>query len=693
MLTSPGSVQAATESALAQLTSSDARFRAVMDGMTEALFIFRAVRIGTTISDFRLEEINRVGLSWLVKSREEVIGKLYSEIWGRARDSGLLEQFARVLTSGEPYDAELELKDASITAGWVHYHAVPLIDGVAVTCTETTEWRAMQGERQLHATLQVEQKELAERVAAATNKLAVLQMAVALSESRFRAAAEGMKATFYIADAVKNAEGIVVDFRLVECNGSALLRFHRPRAELLGSLMSELAPYDRQNGLLALSLRVMETGESHEQEYAADDAMLPAAWLHLRIVPLDNGIAVTSTDITDRRKFDEERDLHAAVLTSINEGVCLVRASDRTILYANPNFTRIFGYDEDDLLGRPLSILRPQNEPEAAKERFESAAQQVGATGMATYETFDLRKDGRLIPVRTTMTRLHRPEHGVVWVILTADITDQKRVEEERDGFFMLSSDMLAVSGFDGYFKQLNPAFERTLGWTLDELKAKPWLEFVHPDDRSRTQGEGEKLASGGGALSFDNRYQAKDGSSRFMQWRSVPSPRLGVIFSVGRDITELRKADQAIKASLAEKEILLKEIHHRVKNNLASDLQPAEAARRPDRRPRCEVGIRRQPGPRSLHRAPAREAVPVEEPGERERGRIHREPGGDVDANARQRRASARDSRRPRRLAAHRPRRPLRAHPERADHQCVEARILDSDRCSSRDSHCDVLG
>jgi hypothetical protein len=153
--------------------------------MTEACSS-SGVRIGTTISDFRLEEINRVGLSWLVKSREEVIGKLYSEIWGRARDSGLLEQFARVLTSGEPYDAELELKDASITAGWVHYHAVPLIDGVAVTCTETTEWRAMQGERQLHATLQVEQKELAERVAAATNKLAVLQMAVALSESRFR---------------------------------------------------------------------------------------------------------------------------------------------------------------------------------------------------------------------------------------------------------------------------------------------------------------------------------------------------------------------------------------------------------------------------------------------------------------------------------------------------------------------------
>ncbi len=69
--------------------------------------------------------------------------------------------------------------------------------------------------------------------------------------------------------------------------------------------------------------------------------------------------------------------------------------------------------------------------------------------------------------------------------------------EEERNRMFELSTDLIAIAGFDGMFKQLNPAWEFTLGYSLGELMAKPFLDFIHPDDHGKNDAEIEKLASG----------------------------------------------------------------------------------------------------------------------------------------------------------------------------------------------------
>jgi PAS domain S-box-containing protein len=117
----------------------------------------------------------------------------------------------------------------------------------------------------------------------------------------------------------------------------------------------------------------------------------------------------------------------------------------------------------------------------------------------------------------------------------------RRRAERQVDDIFDLSLDLLCVAGLDGYYKRVNPAFEHTLGYEAAELLSRPFLEFVHPDDRERTAKTIGAMSTGRHISHFENRYIRADGAVRWLQWNTRSMPEKGLMYAAARDVTENR--------------------------------------------------------------------------------------------------------------------------------------------------------
>ncbi|MEI7908971.1 MAG: PAS domain-containing sensor histidine kinase [Verrucomicrobiota bacterium] len=137
--------------------------------------------------------------------------------------------------------------------------------------------------------------------------------------------------------------------------------------------------------------------------------------------------------------------------------------------------------------------------------------------------------------------------------------------------FFEESSDLLCITDFQGRYKRLNPAWQRALGWTLEELRARPFLDFVHPDDRPVTRMEMDRLASGAATVTFENRYCCQDGSDKWLQWIASPLPGRQEIYAIARDVTRQKRLEREIIDTMdRERERMARELHDGLCQNLA---------------------------------------------------------------------------------------------------------------------------
>lgn len=262
----------------------------------------------------------------------------------------------------------------------------------------------------------------------------------------------------------------------------------------------------------------------------------------------------TLWDITERRASDaalrESGEKFRALVETTNDFIWEVDRDGR-YTYASPRVREMLGYGPEELLGRTPFQFMPPGEAERVAAEFTRLVRQ--RLPISALENRCLHRDGSVVVLETSgVPRYSKDGSFEGYRGIDRDITVRTRAlealrekTEELDQYFTTSLDLFCIADTGGFFRRLNREWEHTLGYTLDELEGRRFLDFVHPDDMASTLSAIADLSSQQEVLNFTNRYRRKDGTYRWIEWRSTPKGNL--IFAAARDITERKRAETAL--------------------------------------------------------------------------------------------------------------------------------------------------
>lgn len=293
------------------------------------------------------------------------------------------------------------------------------------------------------------------------------------NERRFLAASESSNDAFYILESVRNAQGEIFDFRFAFSNETGARLISSTPQFLQGKLLFQILPLWWANGLFEHYKRVVDTGERFEQEAPISDQAVKASWLYRKVVKLEDGVAITSTDITVRK--NNERKLIS--LATFQESVfasspfaTIVTDGSGTITSINPAAERMLRYRREDLIDQatPLVLLDSHELARRATALSEELRVSI-PPGMAVLtakpergmveeaEWKLIRQDGSRLDAQLTVSALMTSEGESAGLVLIAyDITERKRTEEyiaflaHHDGLTGLPTRTLLYDRMDG---------------------------------------------------------------------------------------------------------------------------------------------------------------------------------------------------------------------------------------------------
>ena len=251
-------------------------------------------------------------------------------------------------------------------------------------------------------------------------------------DSLVRRATDALTDCFAVYRAVTDGRGNVVDFAVEHMNDAARRDLGVDLREPAGQTLGRLQPdYLRSQAFRWLrhiiELEVPGGREVKTYEPLAGDRRRLLQSSELRAAPLGDGrVVVVWRDVTEHARVDEDLRLQATALGRATEGVCLVRASDGVIVYANHRFAEIMGYEHGELDGRPVADINWEDEPGQADRLAQQISADLERFGQARCEVRNQRKDGSLIWSQARIGAFDHPDHSRVWVSFHQDVTSQQ---------------------------------------------------------------------------------------------------------------------------------------------------------------------------------------------------------------------------------------------------------------------------
>ncbi len=226
--------------------------------------------------------------------------------------------------------------------------------------------------------------------------------------------------------------------------------------------------------------------------------------------------------------------------------------------------------------GRTWDTEKPAWIVDVTKEGRFSRREAAAAAGLHSAFSFPMILSGDVIGVVEFFTSaVLEPDDSILRMFAALGrqlgaFVGRSRTQEQVEGFFTMSQDLLCVAGFDGYFKRVNGSWTRVLGYTPEELLAEPHVNLVHLEDREATIAQLTSLRAGGLMNSFENRYRCKDGSYKWLLWTAIAKPDEEIIYAVARDNTDRKLIEQQTQDTLRMRNDFVSFVTHQLRTPLS---------------------------------------------------------------------------------------------------------------------------
>ena len=281
----------------------------------------------------------------------------------------------------------------------------------------------------------------------------------------------------------------------------------------------------------------LKTGASSikfENRYICKDGSIK--WLTWSVFPdvKNRLLYAVASDITNQKEI--ENALSVSNMFFYMSFDMFVVIKDLKFIKVNPAFTRILGYDQNEIINRSiLEFLHPDD----SKMVTDAIKNLQISDSVISYRVRERVKDGTYKLLDWTMTI--DIQTGVLYAV-ARDVTKLIKNEESlkiSNMFFNMAFDILTVAK-DGHFIKINEAFTKTLGYAQDEMDKIKFIDLIHPDDRQMATEVLEKHYKGESIVNFRTRFLCKDGTYKWLDWNSNMDVENGVFYSVGRNVTKL---------------------------------------------------------------------------------------------------------------------------------------------------------